>query len=161
MPNKFFGSKLNTVLFLVLIIFVVFALGSILKDKIIRFSFSDGIKVYQDDGHGNEADWSEKYPNNKQVMSFLKSLVKKNPNSIVNECTTGHSDLLFSLYKDTSIADDQVTFYDKFGEELGVCGGHSMPNPDSLCSRTSCKVIYYNTEYEPNKVNNIDIHNLK
>jgi hypothetical protein len=158
--RNFFGSKLNTVLFLVLSIFVVFTLGAILKDKIIRFSFSDGIKVYQDDGHGNEADWSEKYPSNKRVMSFLKGLVKKYPNSQIRECATVNNDLLFSLYKDTSVADDKVTFYDKFGVELDVCGGHSPEDPESLCSKTSCKVIYYNTDYKPN-INNIDIHNLK
>ncbi|MBP9715170.1 MAG: hypothetical protein KBD52_01625 [Candidatus Pacebacteria bacterium] len=97
-------------------------------------------------------------------ISFLEKLVKEHPFADIKECRIDAKQYI-SMYPNTMMADAETTFYTSLGVTVEQCGGYKQyPDPESsLCRKTlnNCIPIYYYSERDYDKYQNVDVYNLK
>ncbi len=151
--SKFYGSKVNTVLLLVLIILMMFALRVMYKDKIGYLPF---FKPYAEkDSNYTKASFKN------STLVFLKGLVEKYPESYIRYCSYKGKD--FFIFLNHKVP-DVSSIYDIFGAKIEECSPFNTElEATSFCrTKSECRDIYYNYNTN-NSISKkfIDVLNLK
>jgi hypothetical protein len=162
----FFGSKLNSVLLLILIVLMVVALKWMFDNKqayipVIKREYNETPIKIKDKYTGNNKDDTLGFIN----LPFFKSLIKEGPDSVIFECNLlGKKYFQFNFDKvenGSHVVGSQPVIYSLEGDEIESCSINPSVSQSSLCKElmkpnVSCKEIYVKNGYE----GSVDVYNL-
>ena len=155
MQNKFFGSKLNTVILISLIIFILLALSFMYKNKVVSSSIDQNLKSNAD------------VKSERSMYPFLKQVLNEYPDSIIAKCTLPSDQVYFPVYKDDIVNGKHMigsiyTVYSPIGSIISECSQNPTAQQASICKElnkaNSCKIVY--TQAGSNGIS-IDTYSLK
>jgi hypothetical protein len=170
MQNNFFGSKLNTVLLLILIILLGVTIWMIKGNRILA-------PLYVEDGQEQIIDTkdktlkpivSDKKPE-QQSFTFLKEIVSEYPDSSIQECNFSNENYFYvnrdKVENGSHILGGAGEWYSGKGDFVASCPAYPYGEKHALCEKSmiSCKMVYASKE-SMNKgfyPNGVDKYNLK
>lgn len=170
MQNNFFGSKLNTVLLLILIILLGVTIYLIKQNKILT-------PLYVQDNQEQIIDTKEKAIESvvedrksiKPSFSFLRDIVAEYPDSSIQECNFSNENYFYvnrdKVDNGSHILGGAGEWYSDKGDLVASCPAYPYGEKHALCEKSmiSCKMVYASKEsmskgFYPNGV---DKYNLK